>query len=84
MNKAAKLLFLLKVFQKLWHSYIQELKLFYTSVVGSILEYCTYVNIGSERLKKLAVRNIFRELTYDEYIYNCKRTCVPIGTKVKY
>ena len=45
-KKAAKRLFLLKVL-KSYNAPVQDLKLFYTSVIRSILEYCAQVWHGS-------------------------------------
>ena len=56
------------------------MKLFYTPVVRSILEYCAQVWHGNltkdqsrdlERIQKRAVRIIFPELTYDEALLKC-------------
>ena len=73
-KKAAKRLFLLKVL-KSYNAPVQDLKLFYTSVIRSILEYCAQVWHGNltkdqsrdlERIQKRAVRIIFPGLTFDE------------------
>lgn len=74
MKKAAKRLFLLKVL-KSYKAPTQGLKVFYTSVTRSTLEYCAQVWHGNltmdqsrdlERIQKRPVRIIFPELTYDE------------------
>ena len=66
-KKAAKLVFLSKVL-KSYNASVQDLKLFCTSVVRSVLEYCAQVWHGNltkdqsrdlEGIKKRAVRIIF-------------------------
>ena len=78
-KKAAKRLFLLKVL-KSYNAPVQDLKLFYTSVIGSILEYCAQVWHGNltkdrsrdlERIQKRAVCIIFPGLTSDEALLKC-------------
>ena len=78
-KKAAKRLFLLKVLRS-YNAPIQDLKLFYTSVIRSILEYCAQVWHGNltkdqsrdlERIQKRAVRIIFPGLTFDEALLKC-------------
>ena len=68
-KKAAKRLFLLKVL-KSYNAPVQDLKLFYTSVIRSILEYCAQVWHGNltkdqsrdlERIQKRAVVSSFQD-----------------------
>ena len=65
---------------KSYNAQVQDLKLFYASVVRSILEYCTQVWLGNrtkgqsrdlERIKKRPVRTLFPELAYDEALLKC-------------
>ena len=65
---------------KSYNAPVQDLKLFYTSVIRSILEYCAQVWHGNltkdqsrdlERIQKRAVRIIFPGLTYDEALLKC-------------
>ena len=78
-KKAAKRLFCLNIL-KSYNTPVQDLKLFFTPVVRSILGYCAQVWLGNlpkdrsrdlERIQKRAVRINFPELTYDEALLKC-------------
>ena len=72
-------MFFLKLL-KSYHAPIEDLKLFYTSVIRSTLEYCVYIWHGNliseqtqdiERIQKRALRIILPGLSYEKALVEC-------------
>ena len=78
-KKASKRLFDLKILRN-YNTPMEDLKSFYTSVIGSTLEYCAHIWHGNltyeqtrdiERIQKRALRIILPELSYEEALVEC-------------